>query len=196
MSNESTLCTAFVASTRIAAGELRHVARQAKLAFDRDRWAQVLVFDDQTSELIEIDFRGTPDDVVGRLASTPGEAVAQTEAPDSRRPGRPRLGVVAREVTLLPRHWEWLAAQPGGASVALRKLVEHARAGGQGKERKRRAQESCYRFLSAMAGNEANFEEATRALFAGRRAVFQEITEPWPKDVRDHARRLAAECTE
>ena len=103
---------------------------------------------------------------------------------------------MAREVTLLPRHWEWLSAQPGGASVALRKLVEHARIAGQGSDRKRRAQESCYRFLSAMAGNEANFEEATRALFAGRRARFDEMTEPWPKDVRDHARRLAAQCTE
>ncbi len=196
MSNEPLQCTAFADSKRLASGPLPHVARQAKLAFDRDRWSQVLIFDDVTSELIEVDFRGTPDDVVGRLPSPSGEAAPPPEIADSRRPGRPRLGVVAREVTLLPRHWEWLAAQPGGASVALRKLVEHARLGGQGRDRKRRAQESCYRFLSAMAGNEINFEEATRALFAGRRAAFHEITEPWPKDVRDHARSLAAPCTE
>lgn len=195
MSDQSTLCTAFVDSKRIAGGPLPDVARQAKLAFDRDRWAQVLIFDDITSELIEVDFRGTPDDVVGRLAPPSIEA-PPPEAADARRPGRPRLGVVAREVTLLPRHWEWLAAQPGGASVALRRLVEHARLGGQDRDRKRRAQESCYRFISAMAGNELNFEEATRALFAGRRAGFHELTEPWPKDVRDHARRLAAACTE
>ena len=131
------------------------------------------------------------------VSRRPSHPAAEEPAPsDSRRPGRPRLGVVAREVTLLPRHWEWLAAQPGGASVALRKLVEHARLSGQDRGRRRRAQESCYRFLSAMAGNEANFEEATRALFAGRRARFDELVEPWPKDVRDHARRLAAACTE
>jgi len=196
VTDQSTLCTAFVGSKRIANGELRQVARQAKLAFDRDRWAQVLIFDDTTAELIEVDFRGTPDDVVGRIAPQATEVHPPPEAVGSRPPGRPRLGVVAREVTLLPRHWEWLAAQPGGASVAIRKLVEHARLGGQGKELKRRAQESCYRFLSAMAGNEVNFEAATRALFAGRRAGFDEMTEPWPRDVRDHARRLAAACTE
>jgi len=190
------LCTAFANSKRIAAGPLPDVARQAKLAFDHDRWAQVLIFDDATSELIEVDFRGTPDDVVARLPPPATAEDTQQEAAGPRVPGRPRLGVVAREVTLLPRHWEWLSAQPGGASVALRKLVEHARLGGQDKDCKRRAQESCYRFLSAMAGNETNFEEATRALFAGRRSAFHEITEPWTKDVRDHARRLAAACTE
>jgi uncharacterized protein len=194
--NEANSCTAFADSRRIAQGPLPEVARQAKLAFDRDRWSQVLIFDDVTSEPIEVDFRGTPDDVLNRLAPVEGAAELPVEGADARRPGRPRLGVVAREVTLLPRHWEWLAAQPGGASVALRKLVEQARLGGQGKDRRRRAQESCYRFLSAMAGNEVNFEEATRALFAGRRAAFHEMTEPWPKDVRDHARGLAAGCTE
>ncbi len=195
MHSEPILCTAFVDQRRIASGPLPDVARQAKLAFDRDRWAQVLIFDDVSSEAIEVDFRGTADDVVRRLAPG-GAAVEASEVVEARRPGRPRLGVVAREVTLLPRHWEWLASQPGGASVALRKLVEHARVAGQGKDRRRRAQESCYRFMSAMAGNEGNFEEATRALFAGRRARLEEMTEGWPKDVRDHARRLAAACTE
>ena len=188
------LCTAFCGSNRIASGELRDVARQAKLAFDSDRWAQVLIFDDATSEPIEVDFRGTPEDVVRRLAPPAVAAVnGESDAPqaDVRKPGRPRLGVVAREVTLLPRHWEWLAGQPGGASVALRKLVEQARVPNHGKDQKRRAQEACYRFLSAMAGNEPGFEEATRALFAGRHERFDETVEAWPKDVRDHARRLA-----
>ena len=188
--------TAFAGANRVAAGDLPHVARQAKLAFDRDPWAQILIFDDVTSEVVEVDFRGTPDDVVARLAPSAVPAAETPEPVDARRPGRPRLGVVAREVTLLPRHWEWLAGQPGGASVALRKLVEHARAAGQGSDRKRRAQESCYRFISAMAGNEAGFEEATRALFAGRRARFEEMTASWPTDVRNHARQLAMTCTE
>jgi hypothetical protein len=106
------------------------------------------------------------------------------------------LGVVAREVTLLPRHWEWLNGQPGGASVALRKLVEEARRANETKDRARRSQEAAYRFLSAMAGNLPGFEEATRAFFAGDRSRFDDMVEPWPADVRDHSRRMAAAAFE
>jgi uncharacterized protein len=191
----TTGCTAFSGTTRIASGDLQRVAREAKAVLDRDQWARVLIFDDATSELIEVDFRGSPADVVQRIAKTapevPGSEPEKLEV-DPRRPGRPKLGVVAREVTLLPRHWDWLASQPGGASVALRKLVEQARLANTGRDRRRRAQEVAYRFLSAMAGNEPGFEEAIRALFAGKRERFDEMVEPWPVDVRDHAKKLAA----
>ena len=181
MNESRPTCIAFSGIRRIASGNLPEVARAAKAEMDRDRWAQVLIFDDVTSNLIEVDLRG----------SEPGvEPVPPQE--ETRRPGRPKLGVVAREVTLLPRHWEWLAGQPGGASVALRKLVEQARSANQGRDRRRRAQESAYRFLSAMAGNARGFEESIRALFAGERDRFNQIVEPWPVDVRDHARKLAA----
>jgi hypothetical protein len=113
-----------------------------------------------------------------------------------RKPGRPKLGVVPREVTLLPRHWDWLAGQPGGASVALRKLVEQARRTNQDKDRLRLAQEAAYRFMSTMAGNEPGFEEAARALFAANQVRFSEFVEPWPIDVRDHAKKLAARAFE
>jgi hypothetical protein len=176
-----TACTAFSSAKRIASGELREVARAAKAEIDRDKWAQVLIFDDVTANVIEIDLRG----VEPSIEPTPPQE-------ETRRPGRPKLGVVAREVTLLPRHWEWLASQPGGASVALRKLVEQARHANQGRDRRRRAQDAAYRFLSAMAGNAPGFEEAIRALFAGQRDRFNEIVEPWPVDVRDHAKKLAA----
>ena len=105
--------------------------------------------------------------------------------------GRPRLGVVAREITLLPRHWEWLATQPGGASVALRKLVEHAQRGNKAVDEQRRARETAYRFMSALAGDEAGFEEASRALFAGQRTAFLTQVATWPADVREHVLRLA-----
>ena len=108
-------------------------------------------------------------------------------------PGRPKLGMVAHEVTLLPRHWDWLNDQPGGASVTLRKLVEEARHAGEGKDRIRRSRESAYRFISAMAGNLPNFEEATRALFAGNATGFEEYVSGWPVGVRDLAWKLAAE---
>lgn len=185
-------CTAFAGSKRLAQGDLRAVALKVKAVLDRATHAPVLIFDDQTSELIEVDFRGTPAQVLKRIPNAaPDDSPAAAEP---RGPGRPKLGVVAREVTLLPRHWDWLATQPGGASVALRKLVEHARAANQGRDRLRRAQEAAYRFLSAMAGNEAGFEEAIRALFAGQHQRFNEIVEPWPRDVRDHAKKLAAAC--
>jgi hypothetical protein len=138
---------------------------------------------------VELDRRGSADDVRRRLEAT-GEPTPP--AGGARGPGRPKLGVVAREVTLLPRHWEWLGAQPGGASVALRRLVEDARRGSADADRVRRAREAAYRFMSAMAGNEPGFEEATRALFAGDAERYEATTAAWPADVRAHARRLAA----
>src|SRR5262245_3846770 len=113
------------------------------------------------------------------------------DAASVRRPGRPKLGVVAREVTLLPRHWEWLGAQPGGASVALRKLVEEARRANGDADRARAARDAAYRFMSVMAGNLAGFEEASRALFADDRRRFVGLVAGWPDDVRDHVVRLA-----
>jgi hypothetical protein len=184
-----TPCTAFKGPRCIAAGELADVALKAKTAVDKGE--QVLIFDDTTSESIEVDFRGSAEDVLRRLAQTDGNQVA----PDGPRgPGRPKLGVVAREITLLPRHWDWLNAQPGGASVALRKLVEEARRANGGKDRVRQSQEAAYRFMSIMAGNRPGFEEATRALFAGHRDRFDQLVAPWPKDVRHHARKLAADA--
>jgi len=184
-------CTAFEGSRRIASGELEHVAMKTKAVLDRGERAPVLIFDDATSEPIEVDFRGSSRAVLKRLAA-PAPPAAEPAEEGSRGPGRPRLGVVAREVTLLPRHWDWLNSQPGGASVALRKLVEDARRVNATKDRKRGAQESAYRFMSAMAGNEPGFEEAIRALFAGREERFNQLVADWPIDVRDHARRLAA----
>ena len=100
-------------------------------------------------------------------------------------------GSVSREVTLLPRHWDWLNSQPGGASVALRKLVEEARRINRGKDKVRHSQEVAYRFMSAMAGNLPGFEEATRALFACDPERFENLVASWSVDIRDHARKLA-----
>jgi hypothetical protein len=129
---------------------------------------------------VELDLRGAP-----------AEAADRVMAPAAKAPGRPKLGVTAREVTLLPRHWDWLAVQPGGASVALRKLVEDARRN-DGKAQVRAAQAALNRFMSAMAGNLPGFEEAGRALFAGDKAGFERETRGWPEDIRDYAQRLAA----
>jgi hypothetical protein len=141
--------------------------------------------------VIDIDTRVTAQEIAA-LLDAPPPARAPTEALDEPRgPGRPKLGVIAREVTLLPRHWDWLGTQPGGASVALRKLVEEARRTNGAKDRRRAAQEAAYRFMSAMAGNLPGFEEATRALFASDRRRLSDLVAAWPADVRDYAIQLA-----
>lgn len=193
-------CIAFAGPVCVASGTLAEVAAQVKKRIGADAGTTVLIFDASTSEPVEVDFRGTIEEVTARLATreaVPAETAAAADTADTsaaKTPGRPRLGVTAREVTLLPRHWDWLNEQPGGASVTLRKLVEEARKATAGEVQKRRAQEACYRFMNTMAGNEAGFEEALRALYAGDSARFTALTEAWPYDVRDHARRLAADC--
>ena len=186
-------CIAFEGFRRIAAGKLPHVAIRTKAVLDRGERAPVLIFDESSSTLVEVDFRGTLEEVLRRLESHASAKLPQAEASTqaARGPGRPKLGVVAREVTLLPRHWEWLASQPGGASVALRKLVEAARNGHRAEDLRRQKLDAAYRFLHALAGNLPGFEEVTRALFASRSERFDELTQPWPRDVRDHARKLA-----
>lgn len=171
--------SAFEGTRLLAKGELPDVALRAKEAMDHGAEAPVLIFDDRTSRLVELDLRGQPEEVLRRLEPPP------------RRPGRPKLGVVAREVTLLPRHWEWLAQQPGGASVALRKLVEEARRTHSDADHKRMAQETCYRFMHTMAGDRPGFEEAVRALYAGDRARLERLTAVWPGDIGGHALHLA-----
>jgi hypothetical protein len=188
-------CTAFAGMRRIASGPVSEVALQVKHAIDRGE--TVLVFDDATSETVEIDCRGSAADIRRRLRSAdPASPNPDTPVETPRGPGRPRLGVVAREVTLLPRHWDWLNAQPGGASVALRKLVDEARRVNEGRDRVRRAREAAYRFMSTIAGNLPRFEEAARALFAGDGARFAAMVAPWPKDVREHAEKLAMDGLE
>ena len=108
------------------------------------------------------------------------------------RPGRPKLGVIPREVTLLPRHWDWLSTQPGGASVALRKLVEEASR--NPKAQQRRVRDAVYRLATALVGNAPGYEEAMRALYAGQREDFAAHIEAWPQDVRQVLEEMTAEA--
>lgn len=185
--------TAFAGPRQFAHGDIETVAVHAKKLVDGRNPPAVLIFDDVTGEQIDVDFRGDKTDVLRQLHRQADRKAAaeHTSAAQPRSVGRPKLGVVAREVTLLPRHWDWLGQQPGGASVALRRLVEHASRTGQDRDRVRQAQEAAYRFMSALAGNEAGFEEATRALFAANAKRFTQETEDWPADVRNYARQLA-----
>lgn len=166
---------AFASQDLIAQGELPFVTIEAKAYQATHPTAQILAFDTETSDPVELDLR------------TNISIFLQEDPP--KRPGRPKLGVQAREVTLLARHWDWLSAQPGGASATLRRLVEQARR--DPAEMRKTAQAAAYKFLSAMLGNQENFEEATRSLFAGDRKGFLYWSATWPPALREHARMLA-----
>jgi hypothetical protein len=191
--------TAFAGMRLFASGPLVDVALAVKAREAEGTGEPILTFDG-SGAVVDLDLRGTRVEIAARLARG-GDAESTStsvgsEADSSDRPartrGRPKLGVVAREVTLLPRQWEWLSVQPGGASQALRRLVDEARRADGGQARTKAAREAAYRFLSALAGDLPGFEEALRSLFAGDAADFADRMKAWPPDVRDHALALAA----
>ena len=173
--------TVFAGASRLASGRPEEVAAAALV---RGGDHPLLVFDDVTGSQVELDLRGSEEQVRARYRSAP-------QPVETRGRGRPRLGVVAREVTLLPDQWEWLASQPGGASVVLRKLVQEARRVGSARDRMRRAQERCYKVMVALAGDRPGFEEAARALFRADMEAFRTIASKWPADIREHLLKLA-----
>jgi len=173
-------CAVFDGTTLLARGAKEAVAPLVRKRLAERPEARILVFDDHTGQVLDLDLRDAP--------SAPVGAVPETGA---RGRGRPKLGVIAREVTLLPRHWEWLAAQPGGASPALRRLIDEARRGERGQTQARLAQEAAYRFMTALAGDLPGYEEALRALFAGEETRFATLIAGWPIDVRTYAQELA-----
>ena len=186
--------TAFMGHRLLAAGPLAEVALAVMNASRRPAAPPIIMFNDATGRPLDLDLRGSEREIVARLPQTapdPEIAADGTAAAEPRGRGRPKLGVVAREVTLLPRHWEWLGAQPGGASVALRKLVDEARRASGDLDRARAARDAAYHFMSVMAGNLAGFEEASRALFADDRRGFVGLVAGWPDDIRDHVVKLA-----
>ncbi len=173
---------AFAGHRLLARGPAAEVVAAVKTATDAGE--NVLVFDAVDGRVVDLDLRGDIAAVLARLIPASG--------PEKRGPGRPKLGVTAREVTLLPRHWDWLAGQPGGASVALRKLVEGALREAEGPDRARRAKDATYRFMTAIAGDLPGYEAAVRALFAGDGAGLEAAAEGWPDGVRDVVLGMAA----
>ena len=195
----------FDGTRRLGAGPLPKAALLARRALAGDHEGPVLVFDDRTGKVVDLDTRGTEAEVLARLGPAADSTLGSSSAlqdpalpveggSEARGRGRPKLGVTAREVTLLPRHWEWLSRQPGGTSVVLRRLVEDAKrsAEASGRDDRRHAQERAYRFMTTMAGDLRNYEEATRALFASDAARLRDLIASWPEDVRSHCLRLAA----
>lgn len=174
-------CLAFAGHELIARGSPRAVLAAVKAASEAAETGgpAVLVFDRATGRTVEFDLRGDLETALARLP----EAAPESEVRPKRGPGRPKLGVTAREVTLLPRHWDWLADQPGGASVALRKLVEAAMREAEGPDRVRKARDAAYRFMTALAGDLPGYEDAVRALFAGDEKGLERAVVGWPRDI-------------
>lgn len=191
-------CTAFQSNYILSSGPLIEVALAIKTAIENNQVDTFLVFNDETGKVIDLDLRGTKTDVINRLSkatlekvtqqtfdeSTSSEKTAEKKIATGR--GRPKLGVISKEVTLLPRHWEWLAAQSSGASAAIRRLVDEARKKTGTTTQKRTAQEAAYHFMTTIAGDFPYYEEATRALFADDRAKLEEFIAQWPQDIRTY----------
>ncbi len=196
-------CTAFAGQRLLLTGPLPDVA----LAVQRSTGVTetVLVFDDATGRIVDLDLRGSDAEILARLvqppaiypgryrpnADMPSDMTRSEEGLNQKARGRPKLGVVAREVTLLPRQWEWLADQPGGASATLRRLVDEARKVASPRQQRRAAQEAAYQFMQAIAGDLPGYEQATRALFADDRSSLESRIATWPEDIRTYALRLA-----
>jgi hypothetical protein len=187
--------TAFIGDRRVASGDPVDVVHTAKLELDRGAELHVRLFDDRTGKRLDLDFAGDPADVADRAEWLRASLADRTEAASAPRGrGRPKLGVMAKEVTLLPRHWAWLSSQRGGASATLRRLVDEARKASESADRVRNSQDAAYRFMYDSAGDAAGYQEAIRALYRADAPGFDEATESWPADVREYARHLAADA--
>ncbi|MDD4856716.1 MAG: DUF2239 family protein [Candidatus Krumholzibacteria bacterium] len=185
--------TAFAGDRLIVSGDIKTMILRTKECIDNGETSPILIFEDQTGRQVDFDFRGTPDEALARLASHPLFGPSEPRNCGRTGPGRPKLGIVCREVSLLPRHWDWLSQQPGGASAALRRLVDERRKQGNGKNAARISREAAGKFMWTIAGNLPGFEEASRALYAGDHKRLEDLIRDWPQDIRKHLERLVAE---
>jgi len=177
-------CSAFLKDKLIAQGKIEKVALVVKKIIDRNKSGNILFFDDLTGQQFDLNLSGSDKEIIARIEN-------EKKIDEIKGPGRPKLGVVSKEITLLPRHWEWLSNQPGGASVTIRKLVEDAKKRNSGQFEIREVQDATYRFMSALAGNLPEYEEAIRVFYAKDFSTFKKLIKNWPKDIRSYIHKLA-----
>jgi uncharacterized protein len=190
---------AFAGDNALARGDLASVAVAVQRAVAAGEARPIVVLDASNSQVVDLDLRGSEADVAARVSVQPKSAPDGETAEVASRssgPGRPRLGVVSREVSLLPRHWDWLKTQRGGASAALRRLVDDARRNSGARDRFVAAQEAVDRYLRVMAGDRPHYEESLRAFYAGREGDLAAHSAAWPPDVRAHLEVLLQRCRE
>jgi uncharacterized protein len=183
--------TAFEGDKLLCRGLLGQVVLNVKRKIEKSPDGTFLIFSDATGKTMDFNLQGSESEVLKRLQVFVSSSAGENSSGLGTGPGRPKLGVISREVSLLPRHWEWLANQSGGASATLRKLVEEARKKISSGSDVKRAQERTYKFMSVVAGNLPGFEEALRALYRKEKKSFMAQVHTWPRDVRDHAVELA-----
>ncbi|MBN8649246.1 MAG: DUF2239 family protein [Caulobacterales bacterium] len=187
--------SAFIGHKLLKTGPLIEVVLAMKEEAAKDKFAQILCILDETGSMVDFDLSGTNEQVIAKLlANNAPKAIDKKEDEITHTPksGRPKLGVTAKEVTLLPRHWEWLAAQRGGVSATLRRLVELAAKESISIEARKNAQNSTYSFLQNIAGDFENYEEVLRAIFADDFEKMRKLMQNWPKDIRNYAQKLFA----
>lgn len=187
--SEELTYAAFKKEKLIAEGDLKKVILKTKRELMRSPESAILIFSNETGKTMDFNFQGSENEVLSRL-----EVFLEPKIeidPKEKKVGRPSLGVISREVSLLPKHWEWLACQSGGASAEIRRLVEKAMKQTQAASTVKMAQEKTFRFLNTIAGNFPNFEEAIRSLYRRDLNAFEQIIKFWPVDIKDHALHLS-----
>lgn len=162
--------TAFRGDTRIITDSLFNVA----LALQKQSEMNVLVFNDQTGQQIDLDLSGSEDDLKQRY----------TEVEYVKKVGRPKLGVISREITLQQKHWNWLDQQSSSASAVIRKLIDKELNDPSSESNIMLAKQAIDHFMLAMLGNMPNYEEATRALYQGNKSHFLALIHNYPKDLK------------
>jgi len=188
----------FVGWELVARGTLDEVVAACRLASAQRPNQRTAFFDDVSGHAVEAPVAPTatrsPSEGVSPIVRS--APAAEREASDAtgpqrkRGPGRPRLGVVSREVSLLPRHWEWLSAQRGGTSATLRRVIDAARKADGGTTERRRTIDAAHRFLWDIAGDLPCFEELTRALYAEQFQRVADLSCSWPTGVRQQLLRF------
>ena len=186
--------TAFVGTHCLSSGGLSTVLLKCRAYLQSGALEPLLIFDEETGRQRDFDFRGTDEEILAKAQTSLSGEGGEPKSGSRAGPGRPRLGVVPREVTLLPRHWDWLEQQPSGVSATLRKLVEEASRRGSGQELARRHRDATSRMLWSLAGNLPHFEEVSRALFAHDQARLEQLIASWPEDLRGLVTRRMLEA--
>ena len=181
--------TAFNNQHILIQGSLEKVVLKVKKQLEQHPSSDVLIFSDSSGKKMDFDLRGSENEVLARLEKFIGKDALSTTSG----PGRPKLGVISREVSLLPRHWEWLSTQSGGASASLRRLIDETKKQTSAREIIKQAQERTYKFMTTIAGNLSNYEDALRALFSKDKKLFEDHINDWPKDIKKQTIKLAGD---
>ncbi len=194
MDQNTTFFTVFLDQKMLIRGNLSASVLAAAKAKMDDNHSRVVIYNDSSGKPIDVELQGSTEDIIKNIEGNPAlhqymiHPEKQAKKPKKR--GRPKLGVTSKEISLLPRHWQWLARQKGSPSATLRRLIDESRKANMGRELVEQSRDAVHAFMWDMCGNFVNFEEATRYLFRNDFVTFYEKISTWPNDIKEHVRRL------